>query len=73
MARTVVNIDDSLYEQAKVFTGLKKKVDVVNYALKHLLEQRDMEKILELRGEIEWEGDLDEIHFLRTSVTISSF
>ena len=73
MARTVVNIDDSLYEQAKAFTGLKKKVDVVNYALKHLLEQRDMEKILELRGEIEWEGDLDEIHFLRTSVTISSF
>ena len=61
MARTVVNIDDSLYEQAKVFTGLKKKVDVVNYALKHLLEQRDMEKILELRGNIVWEGDLDEM------------
>ncbi len=61
MARTVVNIDDSLYEQAKVFTGLKKKVDVVNYALKHLLEQRDMEKILELRGKIVWEGDLDEM------------
>jgi Arc/MetJ family transcription regulator len=61
MARTVVNIDDSLYEQAKVFTGLKKKVDVVNYALKHLFEQRDMEKILELRGKVEWEGDLDEM------------
>ncbi len=59
MSRTVVNIDDSLYEQAKVFTGLKKKVDVVNYALKHLLEQRDMEQILELRGKVVWEGDLD--------------
>ena len=65
MARTVVNIDDSLYEQAKVFTGLKKKVDVVNYALKHLLEQRDMEKILELRGKIVWEGDLDEMRQAR--------
>jgi len=65
MARTVVNIDDSLYEQAKVFTGLKKKVDVVNYALKHLLEQRDMEKILELRGKIAWEGDLDEMRQTR--------
>lgn len=65
MARTVVNIDDSLYEQAKVFTGLKKKVDVVNYALKHLLEQRDMEKILELRGKVEWEGDLDEMRQAR--------
>ncbi|MEI6208871.1 MAG: type II toxin-antitoxin system VapB family antitoxin [Desulfuromonadales bacterium] len=61
MARTVVNIDDSLYEQARLFTGLKKKVDVVNYALKHLLEQRDMEKILELRGTIIWEGNLDEM------------
>ena len=65
MARTVVNIDDSLYEQAKAFTGLKKKVDVVNYALKHLLEQRDMEKILELRGKIVWEGDLDEMRQAR--------
>ena len=65
MARTVVNIDDSLYEQAKVFTGLKKKVDVVNYALKHLLEQRDMEKILELRGKVVWEGDLDEMRQAR--------
>jgi len=61
MARTVVNIDDSLYEEARVFTGLKKKVDVVNYALKHLLEQRDMEKILELRGQVIWEGDLEDM------------
>jgi Arc/MetJ family transcription regulator len=61
MARTVVNIDDSMYEQAREFTGLKKKVDVVNYALKHLLEQRDMEKILELRGQVVWEGDLDKM------------
>ena len=65
MARTLVNIDDALYEQAKAFTGLKKKVDVVNYALKHLLEQRDMEKILELRGKIVWEGDLEEMRQAR--------
>ena len=61
MARTVLNIDESLYEQAKLYTGLKKKVDVVNYALKHLVEQRDMEKVLELRGKITWEGDLNEM------------
>lgn len=65
MARTVVNIDDALYEQVKVFTGLKKKVEIVNYALKHLLEQRDMEKILELRGKVVWEGDLDEMRQAR--------
>jgi Arc/MetJ family transcription regulator len=61
MARTVLDIDDSLYEQAKLYTGLKKKVDVVTYALKHLIEQRDLERVLELRGQVTWEGDLDEM------------
>ena len=61
MARTVLDIDDSLYEQAKLYTGLKKKVDVVTYALKHLIEQRDLEKILELRGKVRWDGDLSEM------------
>lgn len=61
MARTLLNIDDSLYEQAREFTGLKKKVDVVNYALKHLIEQRDMERILDLCGKVIWEGNLDEM------------
>jgi Arc/MetJ family transcription regulator len=65
MARTVLDIDDSLYEQAKLYTGLKKKVDVVTYALKHLIEQRDLEKILELRGTITWEGDLEEMRWGR--------
>jgi len=61
MARTVLNLDDELYEQAKVYTGLKKKVDVVNFALKKLLEQRDIENILDLRGTVQWEGNLDEM------------
>lgn len=61
MARTVLDIDDSLYEQARVCTGLKKKVDVVTYALKQLIEQRELEKILELRGTVAWEGNLEQI------------
>ena len=65
VARTVVNIDDTLYEEAKRYTGLNKKVDVVNYALKHLIEQRDLEKILELRGKVVWEGDLDQMRLGR--------
>lgn len=61
MARTVLNIDDLLYEQAKTCTGLKKKVDVVTYALKHLIEQRELEKMLELRGKVAWEGNLEQM------------
>ena len=61
MSRTVLNIDDSLYEQAKRCTGLKKKVDVVTYALKQLIEQKEMEKILDLGGKVAWEGNLEEM------------
>lgn len=61
MARTVLNIDDALYEQARRYTGLKKKVDVVNYALKRLVEQQEIEEILVLKGKVKWEGDLEEM------------
>ncbi|MEW6218024.1 MAG: type II toxin-antitoxin system VapB family antitoxin [Thermodesulfobacteriota bacterium] len=59
MARTVLNIDDALYDRAKRLTGLKKKVDVVTCALKHLIEQKELEGILELRGKVTWEEDLE--------------
>lgn len=61
MSRTVINLDDTLYEKARRYTGLKKKVDVVNYALKHLIEQQEIERILELAGKVAWEGDLEEM------------
>jgi Arc/MetJ family transcription regulator len=59
MARTVIDIDEEIFEQAKRLTGLRKKVDVVNYALKKLVEQKEIERILELRGKVGWEGDLE--------------
>ena len=61
MARTVLNIDEEVFEKARSLTGLRKKVDVVNYALRKLVEQQEIEKILELRGKVAWEGDLDEM------------
>lgn len=61
MARTVLNIDEEVFEKARRLTGLRKKVDVVNYALRKLVEQQEIEKILELRGKVAWEGDLDEM------------
>lgn len=59
MARTVLNIDEEVFEKAQRLTGLRKKVDVVNYALRKLVEQKEVEKILELRGKVAWEGDLE--------------
>ncbi len=61
MARTVIDIDEEIFAKAKRLTGLSKKVDVVNYALKKLVEQKEIEKILELKGKVKWEGDLEEM------------
>jgi Arc/MetJ family transcription regulator len=61
MARTVIDIDEEIFAKAQRLTGLRKKVDVVNYALKKLVAQKEIEKILELGGKVRWEGDLEEM------------
>ncbi len=61
MARTVVNLNDLLLKKAQRLTGLKKKVDVVNLGLEHLVRQKEIEDLLELPGSVEWEGNLKEM------------
>jgi len=61
MSRTVIDIKDDLLEKAKKLTKLTKKVDIVNYALERLVRQKEIEKILELKGKVKWEGNLEEI------------
>ena len=61
MARTVINLNDRLLRKAQRLTGLKKKVAVVNLALERLVRQKEIEKLLELLGSVEWEGDLREM------------
>ena len=58
MSRTVIDIQDDLMKKAQKLTGISKKVEIVNYALKRLLEQKEMEQFLDLRGKVKWEGDL---------------
>lgn len=61
MARTVIDIDEEVLAQALRLSGLRKKVDVVNYALRKLVEQQEIEQILNLKGKIQWEGDLEQM------------
>lgn len=61
MARTVIDIDEVILAQALRLSGLRKKVDVVNYALRKLVEQQEIEQILTLKGKIQWEGDLEQM------------
>ena len=61
MARRVIDIDEKVLAQALQLSGLRKKVDVVNYALRKLVEQQEIEQILNLKGKIQWEGDLEQM------------
>ncbi len=61
MSRTVIDIENDLLKKAQRLTGMSKKVDVVNYALKRLVEQKAIERVLDLKGKVRWEGDLEEM------------
>jgi Arc/MetJ family transcription regulator len=59
--RTNIVIDDALMNEVLQKTGIKTKREAVEEGLKLLLKMKNQEKILELRGKIHWEGDLDEM------------
>ena len=61
MSKTVIDIKDDLLKKVRSITGISKKGDIVNYALEKLVEQKEIEKILSLKGKIKWEGDLEEM------------
>lgn len=52
--RTVVDLDEEALAKAMELTGLRKKVEVVNLALRELVVQREREQILGLAGEVAW-------------------
>jgi Arc/MetJ family transcription regulator len=59
--RTNIVIDDQLIGEAMRATGLSTKRAVVEEALRTLVRLKRQEKILDLRGKLHWEGDLDEM------------
>lgn len=57
--RTNIVIDDKLMAAALRATGLKTKREVVERGLQTLLRLADQAKFRQLRGKIQWKGDLD--------------
>ncbi len=58
--RTNIDIDDELLAEAMKHSQNKTKKAIVEEALRLLVKiKRDQNRILELRGKINWEGDLD--------------
>lgn len=57
--KTNVEIDDELLEAARRVTGLRSEGEVIDAALRHLVQLTAQERIRELRGKVTWEGDLE--------------
>ncbi len=58
--RTNVEIDDAVMAEAQRLIGTRTKRETVDIALRELVARHRRLGILDLRGTIEWEGDLDE-------------
>ena len=59
--RTNIVIDDNLMNQALMVSGFKTKKETVEEGLKLLISLKKQVKIRELRGKLNWEGDLDQM------------
>ena len=58
--RTNIEIDDKLMADVLKETGLPTKRAAVEEALRMLLRIRRQARIRELRGKVDWQGNLDE-------------
>lgn len=57
--RTNIDLDEGLVARGLLISGLRTKKELVNMALREFIRKNDQKKILELRGKIHWQGDLE--------------
>ena len=60
MKRTNIVLDDKLVEECMKTTGIRTQRALIDHALRELLRHEAQTKILELKGNVHWEGDLGE-------------
>ncbi len=60
MGRTNIVLDDKLVENCLKATGINTRKALIDYALKELLRHKSQKKILELKGKINWDGNLND-------------
>ena len=61
MARTNIVLDDELVAEGMRLTESKSIRELVNRSLAELVSRLKRERMLELRGRGDWEGDLSEL------------
>ena len=60
MSRTNIELNEKLVDEAMKLTNKKTKKDLVNYAIEELVRKLKRKKVLELEGNIDWIGNLEE-------------
>ncbi len=59
--RTNIVLDSKLVEAGLKATGLKTRRELVDFALRELLRHERQKELLQLKGKVKWEGNLDEM------------
>ncbi|CAD6875684.1 type II toxin-antitoxin system VapB family antitoxin [Methylomonas sp. BW4-1] len=59
--RTNIMIDEALMADVLSVTGIKTKREAVEQGLKTLLMLKQQEAIKKMKGQLKWEGDLDQM------------
>lgn len=58
--RTNIEIDDRVLHEAQELIGARTKREAVDVALRELVARHRRIGVLDLRGRVRWEGNLDE-------------
>ena len=58
MGRTNVVLDDKLVAECQKATGIKTRRALIHHALHELLRHERQKDVLDLKGTVQWEGDL---------------
>jgi len=61
MSRTNINLDDNLVKDGLNLTNCKSKKELVNLALRELVNRKKRKKILKLEGKVNWQGSLEKL------------
>jgi Arc/MetJ family transcription regulator len=58
--RTNIEIDDAVLQEAQALTGTRTKRETVDLALRELVSRHRRIGVLDLRGRVHWDGDLEQ-------------
>jgi Arc/MetJ family transcription regulator len=65
MHRTNVELDEKLVKEGMRLFKKKTKKDLIHFALSELIRREKAKGILDLEGEVKWEGDLKQMRKAR--------